>query len=164
MSEKRIENIINEKLTGETQSNMLNLVTFMRENGFSFDGDGAWWTPKYGDDPVGAIAIALDEMIAANISIAIWSSLDWNMGDISTDDNELKEFTWSHVVNCPQVNMGCNPPHNRSCKNYHNRVVFFGKKFESTCHSPLAFLELSDNSLENIKKLMLLVKQGKNNN
>ena len=39
-----------------------------------------------------------------------------------------------------------------------NDVVFFGKTFENTCNSPLAFTNPDTNDLENIKRLLLIAK------
>jgi hypothetical protein len=35
--------------------------------------------------------------------------------------------------------------------------VIFGKEYESTCHSPLAFLNPDAGALENAKKLFLML-------
>jgi len=179
MSTRLIEDVINEKLTGTTQAHSLDLIGFMQKNGFTFDGfdsgNDVRWTPTYKEFGIGCIAVAEEAMLSGGVSIAIWLGLDCGLdtGDIS--DEELKAFTWSKVVNCPQTEHGCDPgcmgeqlaeqatspPHNRSCEEYRNRWQVFGKEFENTCHSPLAIFNLDDESLANTKKLMLKIKQNK---
>jgi len=157
MSKNLIENVIHEKLTGETQKNALDLIAFMQENGFSFkdfaSGNDIRWTPMYKGNGIGCIAVAEESMLNDSNNIAIWLGLECNFENDDTEDDELKEFAWSHIVNCPQEL--CKPPH---CKGSKNRYKILGKEYESTCHAPLAFFELSDKSLENIKKLILMIK------
>jgi len=168
MSTRLIEDVINEKLTGDAQAYSLDLIGFMQKNGFTFDGfesgNDVRWTPTYKEFGFGCIAIAEEAMLSGGVSIAIWLGLDCGLdtGDIS--DEELKAFTWSKVVNCPQTEHGCDPPHNRSCEEYRNCWQVFGKEFESTCHSPLAIFNLDAESLANTKKLMLKLKQNKDGN
>jgi len=156
MPEKQIENVINEKLTGDAQQNALDLITFMRENGFSFEGFDAGnevrWDPVYNGRGVGCIAVAEERMLKEGVSIALWLGLDWRLDDMSADD-ELKEFAWAHVVNCPQG--PCNPPY---CENSKNRWSIFGKAHESVCHAPLAFFKTDDEALGSIKKLLQMSK------
>jgi len=165
MPTRSIEDIINEKLTGDAQARALSLVGFMRDNGFTLDGfesgNDVRWTPAYKGDSFGCIAIAEDAMLSSGVSIAIWFGLGCGLEKSVSADDELKNFTWSKVVNCPQTEYGCDPPHNRSCEEYRNRWQVFGKEFESTCHSPLAIFNLDDKSLANIRKLLLLIKKSK---
>ena len=73
-----------------------------------------------------------------------------------TIENELKEFTWSHVVNCPQKL--CEPPYCEGDNKSKNQWQIFGKNYESTCHSPLAFFGPDENALNNMKKLLHMTK------
>ena len=159
MAEKQIENVINEKLTGDAQKNALDLITFMRTNEFSFEGfnDGKElkWNPNYKGKSIGCMAVAEELMLSEGISTALWLGLDWSFDDSGPADDELKEFAWAHVVNCPQEKY-CKPPH---CENSKNRWQIFQKEFESTCHAPLAFFNLDAKKLENIKKLLLMTKK-----
>jgi len=157
MSEKLIKNVINEKLTGNAQKDALDLIEFMQGNGFSFKdfdtGSYVRWTPTYNGEGMGCIAVAEEAMLSTGVSIALWLGLDWHFDDSAPTDDELKKFAWAHVVNCPQE--PCKPPH---CENSKNPWKIFGKEFESTCHSPLAFFSLDAKALENIKKLLLMTK------
>jgi len=157
MPENQIENVINAKLTGDAQKNALDLIAFMRESGFSFKGFNAGkeirWDPIYKGKGIGCMAVAEEPMLKAGVSIALWLGLDWRCDDTATTDNELKEFAWAHVVNCPQGQ--CKPPH---CENSKNHWSIFGKEYESVCHAPLAFFSLDGEALGNIKKLLQMSK------
>ena len=52
-----IEDAINEKLPGEAQKNALDFVSFMRENGFTFEGfdlgHAVGWNPAYNGKGIG---------------------------------------------------------------------------------------------------------------
>jgi len=151
MSGKLIENAIKEKLTGEKQKNALDFIAAMREKGFSFEGwgsgDDVGWNPTYNGKGFGCVLVSNQFMF--------FIGLDWSFDDSGPADDELKEFAWAHVVNCPQEKY-CKPPH---CENSKNRWQIFQKEFESTCHAPLAFFNLVAKKLENIKKLLLMTKK-----
>jgi bifunctional DNA-binding transcriptional regulator/antitoxin component of YhaV-PrlF toxin-antitoxin module len=66
-------------------------------------------------------------------------------------DDELKEFAWSRMILCP---VGCERP--VFCENSKNRRTVFGKEFESTCQSPLAFFTPDANQLKKVQNLMLM--------
>ena len=157
MSGKIIEVVINEKLVGKIQKNALELVTFMQDQGISFegfdDGSNIRWTPTYRGRGIGCVAVAEELMLSAGVSFALWLGLDCEFENECTADNELQEFVTAHVVNCPQGL--CKPPY---CENNRNSWTIFGREYESTCHAPLAFFTLDDDVLENIKKLVLLIK------
>ena len=149
MTGKPIETAINEKLTGEAQENALKFVTTLQANGFSFegweDGDVAGWDPTYNGKGGGCI------MIPGELNI--WLGLGWCFDDNSSVDDDLKEFAWEHVVVCPQKS--CKPPYCEGDNHSKNRWQIFGKEFESTCHSPLAFFNPDSIKLEKIKRLLL---------
>ena len=128
----------------------------MQENGFSFEGFVAGndirWTPTYKGKGIGCVAVAEESMLSAGVNFALWLGLDWCFDESKQIDSELKEFTWKHVVLCPQEKY-CKPPY---CKNNKNQWKFFEKEYESTCHAPLAFFNPDSKSIENITKLMLM--------
>jgi len=155
---KLIKDVINEKLTGETQKNMLELVTFMQKNGFSFEGfasgNDVRWTATYKGKDIGCVAVAEESMLSAGTSIALWLGLECDFDDNGSVNDELKDFTWSHVVVCPQEKY-CKPPY---CEGSKNPWEVFGKKYESTCHSPLQFIGLDAENLAKLKELLLASK------
>jgi len=97
---KLIENVINEKLTGDAQKNALDLVVFMHENGFSFEGfdtgdvhsSAVRWTPTYRGKGIGCVAVAEAPMIAEGVDMAIWIGLDCDFSNSIVADDDLKEF------------------------------------------------------------------------
>jgi len=151
-----IENAIQEKLTGEARKNALDFITALREKGFSFDGwgsgDDVGWTPAYNGKGFGCVLISEQFMF--------FIGLDWNFDDNIPTNNELKEFVWAHVTVCPQEH--CAPPYCQADENNpnhcKNRWKIFGKEYESTCHSPLQFINPDIETLNNIKNLLLLTK------
>jgi len=147
MAGKLIETAIKEKLSGEKQQNALNFIASMQENGFSFegwsDGDSEGWDPTYNGKGFGCVLVADDFMF--------FIGLDWDFGhNCAVEDSELKKFAWAHTTICPQS--PCNPPY---CENNKNPWQIFGKKYESTCHSPLQFIAPDAETLNNIKSLLL---------
>ena len=84
--------------------------------------------------------------------------------DFGNDDsvNEvLKENTWTHVRICEHFSSGGKQC---GCGNQPGSdKMIFGKKFENLCFAHLEFLNPDAETLENIKKLMLLFKQNRSN-
>jgi len=146
-----IENAINEKLTGETQANALDLIAFMRANEF-LNEDG--WEIYYKGEGIGCIDIA--KIDSDKDEFWFWPSLGWDIDGNGSAYDELKEFAWAHVRICRQK---------KYCAGYcdasRNRWKIFGKEYESTCHAPMSFTNPNANTVENIKKLMLIIKQNK---
>jgi len=149
MAIELLEDIITKKLTGEPQNLTMDFVLFMKENGFSFEGFDAGgstrWNPIYNGKGFGCVAV--------EDCFMFWLGLDWSFDDSLADD-ELKNFAWEHTVVCPQEKY-CKPPY---CEASKNQWQIFGKKFESTCHAPLAFFAPDAEALEKIKKLLLMTR------
>lgn len=156
MSAIQIENAIKERLVGETQKHTLDFVAFMRKNEFScewFDAGCDGWTPSYKGEGFGTIMVA-PEWSQEKDGFILWLGLECVFDDIEQADDDLKEFAWAHVVICPQNNY-CKPPY---CENSKNHWKVFGREYESTCHAPLAFFNPDANTLENLKKLFVMIK------
>jgi len=153
MSNILIEDVIKEKLIGETQENILNFVAWMQENEFDFKNLRFIGTELRGHASYKSKGFA---SIMISDQFVMWIGLSVKFH--KTEDDEIKDLAWSHVVNCPQVEHDCNPPHNRSCKRYHCRWKVFGKEFPSTCHAPLAFFGPDTEALEKLKKLLVLIR------
>ncbi|MCL2404517.1 MAG: hypothetical protein FWC92_03100 [Defluviitaleaceae bacterium] len=153
MSGKLIESAIKEKLTDEKQKNVLRFIASMQENGFTFnywsDGDCEGWDPTYNGKGIGC-ALVHDNFM-------FFIGLTWGSGrnDIEADD-ELREFAWSSTTICPQ--RPCKPPYCQGENHSKNRWQIFGKQYESTCHSPLQFIDPDAQTLDNILKLLVATK------
>lgn len=147
-----IENAIHERLTGEARINALDFVVFMHENEFTFEGfdlgHTVGWNPAYSGKGIGCTMVSDQFMF--------WLGLECEFDSSGPADDELKDFAWAHVINCPQDL--CKPPYCQAndehpgCK---NRWGIFGRDYESTCHAPLAFVNPDAKAFENLKKLML---------
>jgi len=143
----KLEDKINDVLTGDKQKNALDFAAFLRTNDLLSDGDGSGYGWSIDD---GFIKIPEREK-----ELWIW------FGDCVFDlcgpaDEDLKETVWAHVVTCPQVTC----PHKRHCGCEKDvGGIIFGKEFESTCYAPLGFFNPDAKTLENVKKLVLLLKQ-----
>ena len=127
----------------------------MQNNGFSFEGfeagdEGTRWTPTYKGEGFGCVAV--------EDCLMFWIGLvDWYSNDNDSVDNELREFAWAHTVICPQEKY-CKPPYCQGDNHSKNHWRIFGKDYESTCHAPLAFFGSDINTLDNLKKLLLIAK------
>ena len=149
MSEQvKVEDAINESLTGETQANALDFITFLRANGYSVDWDGTWWQVKYQDDcPV---------LLGVNTGGVQFGALfnHCHFGADMEADEALKETAWAHVQICGHYESGgtrC------GCDEKPGLVSVFGKAF-NTCKCPLTFIDPDVDTLAHIKKLILLMR------
>jgi len=146
---KELENAINDYFTGDAKENALDFTAFLSANDILLEsnGDGRGWA-------VGGIVGNSNGFLMIDTAggrLAIWiNNCDFPGGDSADDD--LKAFAWAHVVNCPQE-----PCVGGGCAEKHHRNVIFGREYDSTCHSPLAFFEPDAETLEGIKKLFLLL-------
>jgi len=145
MFKLKLEKAIKQRLNGEPQKNALDFAAFLRANdmtlerGIGFDG----WNVYAGKTQIAMLAVNTNQdgfVIVLHIS----------KYDGPVDD-DLREFTWAHVVLCPQ---GCGSQ--TFCDESQNRRTILGKEFESTCQSPLAFYNLDAKGLEKAKKLILM--------
>lgn len=158
----KIEDIINHVLSGDMQKNALDFVDFLSANGFQTE-----YNPdEYEENKwTGAIGGVVGDSIGYMFVRAGTNCPDpWNIWlneyefdySSSAEDDELKEFIWKNVNGCSK----CNP-------NWENcgggeRVVL-GKKFDRLCHSPMSFYVPDAQELEKLKKLLLKVKQKRDN-
>ena len=163
MSEKQklsIEGEIeNSNLSENLQKHTLDFITFLINNEFSIkpEDDGNGWQIIYKNECVGHMNFTY-EYIGHNAAIWI-DTCDFGSGG-STDD-VLKETTWEHVRICEHFSSG-----GKQCgcgKQPGFNKTIFGKEYKNICFSFLEFMDPEVKTLENIKKLMLLLKQSKGN-
>ena len=154
MVEKSIENAINEKLSGESQKNALNLAAFLQANNMTLDAneDGVGWAVG------GTIGNSVGYMLVNGIANDPSTPGPWtlwfnscNFNDDGSVSEELKETARMHASPCGKCHAGW-----ETCGGGNRNI--FGKEFEKLCHSPLMFNEPTAEVLEDIKKLLLLVK------
>lgn len=151
MAEQKIENIINEKLTGDAQKNALDFISFLRANDITIDPN---------DDGVGFAVGGIAGNSGGYLHICgnsefpgpwtFWfNSCDFE-DDGAVDDN-LKEAAWNNIGNCGKCHDGW-----KDCGGG-DRVIF-GKVIENCCNSPLFFNNPDTKMLEYMEKLLLMLK------
>ena len=161
----RIEDVIREKLTGETQQNALNYVAFLKANGITPDEpetfDAAAHTQCFFGSDNGSICI---------LGIGHYP-LKWGFSTCGGWDNVLfrseyqdfpvdekvKEFAWAHACTCRNFKSngkqcGCGFQPGR-------RISMFGKDFYHACHGGLDISNPDGDTLESAKKFTVVLKQ-----
>ena len=145
----KIEDAIHAALSGDAQKNALDFIAFLRANGLSLekiDVPGGWNVNE------GKINIAFVQIFGDRNEFNVVLHISTYDGESPVDD-DLREFAWAHVVLCPQ---GCGSP--ALCEESQNRRTILGKEYESTCQSPLAFINPGAHDLTKAQKLMLMLK------
>jgi len=146
---RAFEDQIHGELTGEAQKTALEFAAFLRANKLTLerldDCDG--WNVY-----IKGINSAFVQFFGDRNNFNVVLHISTYDGESPVDD-ELKEFAWAHVVLCPQ---GCGGP--KLCEESQNRRTIFGKEYESTCQSPLAFIAPDAYDLIKVQKLMLMLK------
>ena len=151
---KTIEDKIKSVLSGDSLNNALDFIAFLQANGFSTEthGDGEGWAGAVG----GIVGDSYGFMMANGAAEmpgpwTMWfNSCDFDGFDSIDDD--LKEAVWAHASNCGKCHAGW-----KDCGG--GAKTIFGREFEYLCHSPLMFTNPDAKTLENVKKLMLILKQ-----
>lgn len=146
-----IEDKINNLLTGDALKNALDFVAFLRENQLLLDsnGDGEGWAVGgLVGDSVGFMLVNGAAQMPGPWTI--WfNSCDFQESGLT--DDELKETAWAHANACGHCHAGW-----RDCGGGERTI--FGKTFDRLCHSPLAFTNPGAQTLERMKKLILMLK------
>ena len=155
MSEQnKVEDVINETLTGDRQKNALDFVSFLKTNDFSLDWDGNWWGIHYKGSCPALFGVKNDDR-HDGVSI-LFNYVNFACKYISDDD--LKSISWAKIQYCHNFKTGgkecgCGDEPGKS-------ITLFGKNIHNTCQCPLQFWDPDYKTLENIKKLMLMHKNG----
>ena len=137
-----IKGKINTLLSGETQKNALDFIAFLETENIPLDllvivivGDG-------GDFP------------HIRPWVIFFNVCDFNVSGLA--DDALSEFAWAHANICAHFitggqQCGCGRQPGAS-------QTILGKEFENICHCPMLFINPDAKTLENTKKLLLLLK------
>jgi len=135
---KKIEDFINEKLTGETQRNALDFIGYLGADVSLEDMDWCW-DVKYKGESVFFFRIGgfQDEP-----NWLAWSADDYSNVEI---DEKFKKISWENICTCGNCGSDCAPG---------RRAMIFGKEFENCCTSSLMFINPNGESLECLKKLV----------
>ena len=165
MTEKRIEDRINELLTGDTQKNALDFVSYLRANEITSRGLGECEVFHYQNKPVCVVFVNGAEHVPGPWTV--WHSgydpkyspaeiPDGEDGDKvglidCSADEQLKKVAWEHINTCGSCGCGRQPG---------RRTSVFGKDFDNVCTSTLAFTDPDAETLEYVKTLAELMKLG----
>ena len=139
------ENAINKMLTGDAKKNALDFAAFLRANHLPLELVGCDGWNVYVKGVNTAFLAVNGEKNEFFIVLHVFRY------DGPVDD-DLREFTWAHVFLCP----GCGSE--TFCDESRNRRIILGREYESTCQSPLVFINLNAKDLEKAKKLLLMLK------
>ena len=149
-------------LNGELQETVQDFVNFLRANGFQMSynpeeyAEGTWRGAIGGivGNSLGYMAVSsLDYMaVGANPkSLMVWPNVEnFDENDL---DSEMKEFIWT-AYNCRKEKC-----HEGWEKCGSNKKTILGKAIENACCNPLMFVNPNGKTLENMKKLFLLLQQ-----
>ena len=140
MSERKIENMICEKLPKEAQKNALDFIKYLGEDALLEDEDWCW-KAKYKGETVFHVRIGgfQDEP-----NWLAWSATAVDYSDTEIDE-QTKKIAWENICTCGKCGDDCAPG---------RHAVIFGKTFENCCTSSLMFINPQGDSLECLKKLI----------
>ena len=137
------EDIKRSDLSASLQKAHISFCRFLEDNGFSIEpeADGNGWQIFHGNELIGHTNYA---------NAGVWlDTCDFGGSDAA--DDALKELAWAHARTCEQCGCGNQPGSGK---------IIFGRKFENLCFSHLEFLSPDPETLEEIKKLLRLLKQA----
>lgn len=152
MLEQKIEDVIGEVLTGDTQKNALEFVTYLRTNEMLFEREkGYWedkyyWGIKYNNKFVCFVLISSEDKTDPE-SWTIWSddSGSNTFGDYQLDEH-IKVILWKNVDICGNCG-GCGNPGG-------SRKIIFGKEYNNVCVTAMRFTSPDAETMECVKKMV----------
>jgi hypothetical protein len=147
------DEVKNSNLSENMQKAYMDFCHFLKSNEFSIEreNDGNGWKIIHMNKCVGHMNFT---------NIGIWIDT-CDFGNSGSADDVLKETTWAHVRNCEHFSSGGKQC---GCGNQPGFIkTIFGKEYKNICFSHLEFLNPDIKTLENIKKLVLLFKQNRDN-
>ncbi|MCL2518496.1 MAG: hypothetical protein FWF15_08045 [Oscillospiraceae bacterium] len=149
----KIENELNEKLSGDALKNALDFITFMKENEIQPDFADNWF--KHQSENICLIITGVCESHNMNNNGDNWSiywancEAYWNENDVP--DKELENFVFGWENPCGK----CPCEHSPGF-----RKVIFGKVYENSCYSTFCFDNPDSKALGYIKTLVKMRKQN----
>lgn len=155
MANKRIEDVINDILKGDTKKNALDFAAYLRKKEIPLEESENYWEVKYKDKCVCFILIINSD--DAPGPWTIWSDQEpgtwskWSSeGEISeyedfSVDKHTKEIAWANINFCANCGNGCNPGRSKT---------ILGKRFNNVCSSAMAFTNPDADALECAKKMV----------
>ena len=155
MSEKRIDDFINELLIGDAQRNALEFVTYLRTNEMQFKKEKGYWEDKcywgisYKGKYVCSVLINNYEKTDPE-SWTVWSDSSGSKWyEDSLLDEHLKETAWDNVDICGDVGECGYCGHSGGISK-----KIFGKDFYNVCLTVFRFNNPNASTVECIIKLL----------
>jgi len=145
MTEKCVETVMKENLSGDNLKNALEFAKYLKTNEMTVNGAEV----SYNGKPV--CYMHLDSGTDYPSPWTIWTSsggYEKEHQDIPLCE-DMKKIAWTNVNICGKCGGGCQPGSTK---------VIFGKEFENVCSSDMAFHVPSSEALEVIKKLIEMKK------
>ena len=140
MSERKIEDMIHAKLTGEIQKNASDIINYLSEDVSLEDKDWCWEAKCKGETVfhfrIGGFQNEPNWLA--------WSATAFDYSDTEIDAQSQK-IAWENISTCGNCGSDCAPG---------RRAVIFGKTFENCCTSSLMFINPNGDGLECLKKLI----------
>ena len=153
MSDKNIEDFINDFHTGDTQIKLLDFVAFLRANEVLFERcqfgyweDKFYWNTKLRDRYVCNILINNDD---ENSWIIWFDGGDSDWFENYPLDEHLKKIAWRNADFCG----GCG-----FCSGGKRKSIF-GKDFDNVCRTPVCFKNPDNEELVCMKKMIEIRKK-----
>ena len=153
---KRIEDHVDERLTGNAHQNAARFVAHLRANEMLFErGKGYWedkiyWMIKYKNEYV--CFILINGSSARDDPWIIWSDDSDSHGfEDALLDEQTKEMAWAHVDFCGNCGGDCRPG---------SRKIIFGKTFEHVCRTTMKFINPDAVTLACAEKMVDIRKQN----
>jgi hypothetical protein len=144
MSDQKIENIINDALTGDAQKNALDFAEFLAANEMIAGGE-------HGEVSCKGKSVCYMHIDGAAEEPGPWTI--WTEGDYSGEiedvpmDERIKKIAWANVNICASCGGDCSPG---------QRKMIFGKEFDNVCNAAMAFNNPDAATLECVKKLLIM--------
>ena len=145
MSEKRIEDVINDVLTGEIKQNALDFAAYLKANEMTVNGIEVSYKGK---------SVCYMHLDGKEEKPGPWTI--WTDGDYSNEnadiplDGRMKEIAWKNVNICASCGGKCSPGTSKT---------IFGKEFDNVCSADMAFYMPDAEALECLKKLLEMRKK-----
>jgi len=148
MSKRRIEDVINDVLKGDTQKNALALIAHLRagEDAEKFPiiqhdekDEGGWDLPN-----LGFIFVTGAEDFPGPWTMWVNGNNIGEGWELPIDES-IKEFAWAHVSPCGSCGGECSPG---------TSTKVFGKDFENVCQHNLMFTNPDAEAVDYMKKIL----------
>jgi len=140
-----LKNLIKDSLNGDILANALDFASFLEKNDMLFKDNAV----SFQNEVVCYMHIDIGEEEPSPWTI-------WTEGDYIREikvvpmDEQTKEIAWAHINICASCG-DCSPGQQK---------VIFGKEYNNVCNADMAFYRPDAETLECVKKLLLMRKNN----